>query len=271
MSGHTESAPPVLLERDGDVLVVKLNRPRCYNAINAELLAGLKEAWQFAAAPEVRAVVVTGNGRGFCAGADLKSPPGQTQGPTGLEHGYNPHVLSLVSLRKAVVCAVNGPAAGSGLALACSGDIRIAADNAVFASGFARIGLIPDAGTSFLLPRLIGYSRAFDFLCSGETIDARRALEWGLVNDVVPADKLLSCALERAHGFADMPGAAVEMTKQLLTRAHGGTLPELLDEEARWQPVVIDHPSRAAARAEVVARLSAGSSVDTPCPPANGG
>jgi 2-(1,2-epoxy-1,2-dihydrophenyl)acetyl-CoA isomerase len=77
--------------------------------------------------------------------------------------------------------------------------------------------------------------------------------------------------LERAHGFANMPGAAVEMTKQLLTRAHSGTLPELLDEEARWQPVVIDHPSRAAARAEVVARLSAGSSVDTPCPPANGG
>jgi 2-(1,2-epoxy-1,2-dihydrophenyl)acetyl-CoA isomerase len=270
MSEHTQSAAPVLLERDGDVLVVTLNRPRCYNAINAQLLAGLKEAWQFAAAPEVRAVVVTGNGRGFCAGADLKSAGGDTQGPTGLEHGYNPHVLSLVSLRKAVVCAVNGAAAGSGLALACAGDIRIAADTAVFASGFARIGLIPDAGTSFLLPQLIGYSRAFDFLCSGETINARRALEWGLVNDVVPADELLSRALQRAHRFANMPGVAVEMTKRLLTRAHSGTLPELLDEEARWQPIAIDHPSRAAARAEVVAGLSADSLPETPCPPVNG-
>jgi len=262
----------VEVERVEHVGVIRLNRPKVLNALSPGLCLDLNDALDELEAgfPDIRAIIVTGNGRGFCAGADLKSPPGHTQGPTGLQHGYNPHVLSLVSLGKAVVCAVNGAAAGSGLALACAGDIRIAADNAVFASGFARIGLIPDAGTSFLLPRLIGYSRAFDFLCSGEKIDAQRALEWGLVNDVVPADKLLSCALERAHRFADVPGAAIEMTKHLLTRAHSGTLPELLDEEARWQPVVIDHPSRAAARAKVVAQLSAGSSADAPCPPANG-
>jgi 2-(1,2-epoxy-1,2-dihydrophenyl)acetyl-CoA isomerase len=237
---------PVLTGFDGDVMVVTMNRPEVLNALDDTLLRGLKLAWERAAQPDVRAVVVTGAGRGFCAGADFRLGDAQPE-LGGLEHGSNPHMLALAALRKAVVCAVNGPAVGAGLSLACAGDIRIASPAAFFVAGFGRIGLCPDAGASFLVPRHIGYARAFDFLCSDQRVGAQLALEWGLVNEVVPTDQLLDRALERAHAFAAMPGRAVELTKRLLDRAHHGSLPDLLDEEARAMPLAVEHPERARA------------------------
>lgn len=275
MSEHdvAETEPsPVIVERDGEVLIVTLNRPRALNAITRAMTEDLIEAWVEAANPAIRAVLLTGNGRGFCSGADLQNGgwarPNETEaelqarasrpgaGGQGLQQMFNPHVLTLTGLRKAVVCAVNGPTAGAGISLACSADIRIASESATFSPGFVRIGVIPDMGASFLVSRLIGYGRAFDFLCSGDRIDARRALEIGLVNEVVAPNELFEHALARAHKFAAMPGLAVELTKQLLNRAHNGTLPELLNEEARAQALAVSDPSRAAARASVVASLS---------------
>ncbi|MFF5289569.1 enoyl-CoA hydratase/isomerase family protein [Paractinoplanes globisporus] len=247
----------VSTERDGDVLVVTLNRPESLNAINNDVLRGLKLAWQEAAAPEVRAVVVTGNGRGFCAGADLHGM-GESDGPAGLEHSYNPHVTAMANLAKPVICAVNGPAAGAGLSLACTGDVRVAARSATFSPAFVRIGVVPDAGGTFLLTRLLGYSRAFDFLCSGRKIDAAEALAIGLVNEVVEDGEELHRALEKAHQMAAQPGIAVQLTKQLLRLAEQHGLADMLALEAQYQPQAVSHPDRTAARARVVEGLGRG-------------
>jgi len=244
----------VLTDRHGDVLLVTLNRPESLNAVNNDLLQGLKLAWQEAAAPDVRSVVITGNGRGFCAGADLKGIGGQS-GPGGLEHTYNPHVTALAGLLKPVICAVNGPAAGAGLSLACTADIRVAARSATFSPAFVRIGVVPDAGATFLVTRLLGYSRAFDFLCSGRKIGADEALALGLVNEVVDDDQALPRALERAHDLAAKPGIAVQLTKQLLRMAEQQTLADLLALEAQYQAQAVSHPDRVAARARVVERI----------------
>jgi 2-(1,2-epoxy-1,2-dihydrophenyl)acetyl-CoA isomerase len=247
----------VIIERDGPVLVVRLNRPEVMNAIDAGLLEGLKSAWREASDSAIRAVVITGNGRAFCAGADLKAGS-QGNSAGGLEQTTNPHVLALAQLDKAVICAVNGAAAGSGLSLACAGDLRIAAESAKFVPAFARIGVVPDAGASFYLIRLLGYARAFEFVCSDRTIEAPEALQLGLVNEVLPRDQLLDRAMERAHQFAAMPGRAIELTKRVLTAAVAGSLPEVLDLEARYQVLALTDPSRMAARAEMMAATLGG-------------
>jgi len=244
-------------ERDGDVLVVTLNRPEAMNAMNRALLEGLSIAWHEASDPAVRAVVVTGNGKGFCAGADLKGSGGDHHpGLSGLRHTYNTHVLGLASLEKPVIAAVNGAAAGAGLALACAADIRIASEAARFVPAFARIGLVPDAGASWFIPRLLGYSRAFEWLLSARPLSAAEALEWGLVLEVVPPEELLGRALERAHALAAVPGIAAALTKQLLSRAFDISLPEALEAENRTQPIAMAAPGRAEARAAVVKAIS---------------
>jgi 2-(1,2-epoxy-1,2-dihydrophenyl)acetyl-CoA isomerase len=241
-------------EQDG-ILLVTLNRPDSLNSLNSELIQALKETWQVAADSRIKGVVITGSGRGFCAGADLRGPGAGASKLRDLTHSFNPHVLGLTALRKVVICAVNGPAAGAGLSLACSGDIRIASENAVFVAAFSRIGSVPDAGASYLLPKLIGYSRAFDFLCSGNKIDAETALQWGLVNEVVPASRLVERAMERAQAIAKMPGSAVELTKALLIRASTATLAEMLDLESSYQALALAHPDRAKARQEAAQQV----------------
>ena len=159
----------VLTEHDGAVLTITLNRPDVFNAFNAALHARLHEALEEAASPEVRAVVITGAGRGFCSGQDLKEfqeAPGSIR--DRLEQTYHPNIRLIRALEKPVIAAVNGPCAGAGLSLAAACDIRIASDAATFVPGFIGIGLIPDSGGSWFIHRLLGFARAFDWMTTNK-------------------------------------------------------------------------------------------------------
>jgi 2-(1,2-epoxy-1,2-dihydrophenyl)acetyl-CoA isomerase len=226
--------------RDGAVLTITLNRPEKLNAFTGDLHKALAAALKEARTDDVRAVVVTGAGRAFCAGQDL----GEFADATGagdikgrLASTYHPNILAIRALEKPVIAAVNGVAAGAGMSLACACDIRIAADNASLVPGFVKIGLVPDSGGTWFVTRLLGYSRAFEWLCSGRPLSAAEAHAWGLVNEVVPAGDLQGRAAELAASFAELPTRAIGMTKRLLDRASQSLLHEQLEWEAQLQAV----------------------------------
>jgi 2-(1,2-epoxy-1,2-dihydrophenyl)acetyl-CoA isomerase len=225
----------VEVSRAGAVQTITLNRPDKMNAFNRALHAALREALKEARDPEVRAVVVTGAGRGFCAGQDL-TEFGET-GDVGaaLRETYHPNMLAIRALEKPVIAAVNGACAGAGLSLACACDVRIAADNASFVPGFIGIGLIPDAGGSYFVHRLLGPARAFEWMTSGRKLGAAEALEWGLVSEVVPDDRLAGRAAEWAAELAAMPTRGIALSKRLFDNAQGATLEEQLEMEAQLQ------------------------------------
>ena len=222
--------------RDGAVLTIALNRPDKLNAFGAAMHEAFKGALREAADSEVRAVVLTGSGRGFCVGQDLAElQEGERDVGALLRARWNRHVLGLRGLEKPVLAAVNGPAAGAGLSLACACDLRIAADTAAFVPAFVNVGLVPDTGGSWLVPRLLGYARAFEWMCSGRKIGAEEALAWGLVSEVVGADEVLAIAQERAAELAALPTKAIAMTKRLFERAASSRLDEQLELEAQLQ------------------------------------
>ncbi len=222
--------------RDGAALTITLNRPDVLNAFNADLHRALGAALQEARADDVRAVVVTGAGRGFCVGQDLsefrKSP-----GDIGerLRGNYHPNVLALRALEKPVLAAVNGPAAGAGLSFACACDLRLAAESATFVPAFINIGLVPDSGSTYFVRRLLGSARAFEWMTSGRRLSAAEAQEWGLVSEVVADERLAQRAAERAAELAAMPTRGVGLTKRLFDHAENATLEEQLELEAQLQ------------------------------------
>src|SRR2546430_12232938 len=168
--------------RDGGVLTITLNRPDVLNAFNSAMHKALASALTEAAEGEVRAVVLTGAGRGFCVGQDLtefREAPGDIG--SRLRENYHPNVLAIRRLEKPVIAAVNGAAAGAGLSIACACDIRIAADAATFIPAFVNIGLVPDSGGTYFIARLLGPSRAFEWMSSGRRLSAAEAHGWGLV------------------------------------------------------------------------------------------
>ena len=226
----------VLTARDGAVLTITLNRPEVFNAFNRELHAALAGALDDAAAPEVRAVVITGAGRGFCAGQDLKEfqeAPGSIR--ERLEETYHPNIRRIRALEKPVIASVNGPCAGAGLSLAAACDIRIAADAATFVPGFVGIGLIPDSGGSWFLHRLLGFARAFEWMTSNRRLTAAEAHAWGLVSEVVELESLPGRAAELAGEYAALPTKAIVMTKRLFEHAYTASLEEQLALEAELQ------------------------------------
>jgi 2-(1,2-epoxy-1,2-dihydrophenyl)acetyl-CoA isomerase len=226
----------VELSRDGAVQTITLNRPAVLNALNAAVHEALAAALKEARSPDVRAVVITGAGRGFCVGQDLtefREAPGDIA--ERLRGSYHPNVLAIRALEKPVIAAVNGAAAGAGLSLACACDLRIAADSATFVPAFVNIGLVPDSGGTFFVHRLLGYARAFEWLCSGRRLSAAEAHAWGLVSEVVEADGLAARAAELAAELAALPTRAIGMTKRLLDRAETTTLEEQLELEAQLQ------------------------------------
>jgi 2-(1,2-epoxy-1,2-dihydrophenyl)acetyl-CoA isomerase len=222
--------------RDGAVLTITLNRPDKLNAFDAATHKAFAGALKEAADAEVRAVVLTGAGRGFCVGQDLAElSEGDRDVATLLRERWNRHVLGLRGLEKPVLAAVNGAAAGAGLSLACACDLRIAADSTAFVPAFVTVGLVPDTGGSWLVPRLLGYARAFEWMSSGRKIDAAEALAWGLVSEVVPADEVLGRTQERAGALAALPTRAIAMTKRLFERAASSRLEDQLELEAQLQ------------------------------------
>lgn len=247
---------PVLLEHHGDVLLIRLNRPDRMNAFDRSLHEALSKAWFTAADPAVRCVVLTGEGRGFCAGADLQQAlQPQDFGHNTLRHTFHPHMLAMAALDKPVIAAVNGAAAGAGLSLACAADLRLASTSAKFVPAFVDIGLVPDAGGTYYVTRLLGYSKAFAWLAGGERWSAEQALSAGLVNEVLAPQALLPRALELAAALAAQPGAAVGLTKRLLAHAARASLAEQLEAEAEAQTLALRAPGRAEARTRKLSEL----------------
>jgi 2-(1,2-epoxy-1,2-dihydrophenyl)acetyl-CoA isomerase len=224
--------------RDGAVLTITLNRPDVLNAFNADLHRALSGALKEARADDVRAVVLTGAGRGFCVGQDLtefREAPGDIG--DRLRGNYHPNIQALRALEKPVLAAVNGPAAGAGLSFACACDLRLAAQSATFVPAFIGIGLVPDSGGTYFVRRLLGTGRAFEWMTSGRSLTATEALEWGLVSEVVEDDRLVERAAERAAELAAMPTRGVALTKRLFDHAENATLEEQLELEAQLQAV----------------------------------
>jgi 2-(1,2-epoxy-1,2-dihydrophenyl)acetyl-CoA isomerase len=227
--------PEVEYTVDGAVQTITLNRPDKMNAFNRALHAALREALKAARDPEVRAVVITGAGRGFCAGQDLTEFGESGDVGAALRETYHPNVLAIRALEKPVIAAVNGACAGAGLSLACACDIRIAADVASFVPGFVGIGLVPDAGGTYFVHRLLGPARAFEWMSSNRRLTAAEAHAWGIVSEVVEADALPACAAELASFYAALPTRGIGMTKRLFDHADTATLDEQLELEAQLQ------------------------------------
>jgi 2-(1,2-epoxy-1,2-dihydrophenyl)acetyl-CoA isomerase len=223
-------------QRDGAVLTITLNRPDVLNAFNEEMHRALEGALEEARATEVRAVVLTGAGRGFCVGQDLtefREAPGDIG--ARLRGSYHPNVLAIRALRKPVIAAVNGAAAGAGLSFACACDLRVAAESASFVPAFINIGLVPDSGATYFITRLLGPPRAFEWLASGRRLSAGDALELGLVSEVVADSTLPERAAEVAGEWAARPTLGVAMTKELIDQAATSSLEGQLEREAELQ------------------------------------
>lgn len=224
--------------RSGDVVEITLNRPDRLNACSLEmadeLLAALDDLG------DARAVLITGAGRAFCSGADLQGGSGEHASMGEASHAaltghYNPLIVKLAELPLPIVCAVNGPAAGIGSSIALACDFVIAATSAYFLQAFVNIGLIPDGGASWLLPRLIGKARATELMMLGEKLPAAKAAEWGLIHRCVADDALMAEAHALAARLAAMPTLALGVMRANLRRAMGGELTATLADEADGQ------------------------------------
>jgi 2-(1,2-epoxy-1,2-dihydrophenyl)acetyl-CoA isomerase len=229
-------------ERDDAVALLRLNNPSRLNALSPVLTGELMQSLTaLAADPGCRAIVLIGEGRGFSAGADLttlQEPYLRGERPhlsQFLKEGYNRLIPLLAEAPKPVIAAVNGVVAGAGVSLALACDLRIASEAATFSMAFVRIGLIPDAGSSYLLPRTVGMARALEMALLSEKVDAATALRYGLVNRVVAPDRLLEETMDLAHRLAELPTAAIGLTKLQFQQASRLSLAEAMDREADVQ------------------------------------
>jgi 2-(1,2-epoxy-1,2-dihydrophenyl)acetyl-CoA isomerase len=231
-----EPETTLLTEIADGVATLTLNRPDALNALNSQLRRELHGALKTIARDEaVRAVVITGAGRGFCAGADLRGGSAERDFRTVLGAEYNPLIAAIRTLPKPVVAAVNGVAAGAGVSLAFAADVVIASEEARFVPAFGRIGLVPDSGLARVLVRGVGRHRAFEVLTGERQLGADDAHGLGLVAAVVPADRLADAAHEIAQRLAEGPTVSIGLTKRLLNAAEDATLAESLETEAALQ------------------------------------
>lgn len=223
---------------DGGIGIITLSDPTTLNAAGLELMADLTAAYEdFAYGDKVRAIVLTGEGRGFCSGANLSggggaARPQPSQGPNqSLLNTFNPFVSALRKSPKPTVSAVNGVAAGVGVSLALACDLTVAAESAYFLLAFRRIGLVPDGGATWILPRLVGKARAMELMLLGEKLQAKTAAEWGLINKCVPDAEVMPAALEYARALAEGP-ASLAMTRALVWDSLDSAWHEQLEAEA---------------------------------------
>ncbi len=231
--------PRVSLDFEDQVAVLRFNHPEVMNAIGSEMLGGLEKAMRELQDPNngARCVVITGTGRGFCAGANLADTGRHKGGGPGgsLRGSYHPMLLGLRDLDMPIVTAVNGAAAGVGMSFALMGDIVCASKKAFFLQAFARIGLVPDGGSTFMLPRLIGWGRALELSLLAERLPAEKAESWGLVNRVFKDnDALMVGAMEIASKLAAGP-ASLAMIRQAYWATWHNAFEQQLDLEARLQ------------------------------------
>ena len=230
----------ILSATSDGVLTLTLNRPDALNSFNVEMKEALLGALKDAARDrDVRVVVLTGAGRAFSAGQDLKErqAPGAADLGTELRTRYNPIMLAMRRLEKPIIGAINGVAAGAGMSVALACDIRIAADNASFIEVFGRVGLVPDTGSTWFLPRLVGYARAAEMMFTTDPVDAQTAERIGLVNRVVATDSLMDEATSLATKLAASAPLAMGLAKRALNRALESDLETALEYEAQVQSV----------------------------------
>ncbi len=234
----------LLVENKHAVRIITLNRPDKLNAFNDEITFKLQDALKEAEKDAgTRAIIITGAGRGFCAGQDLASRSiNFEEGPRvslgdSIRRRYNPVIIRIRRMEKPIIAAVNGVAAGAGASLALACDFRIAGDTASFIQSFTKVGLIPDSGSTFFLPRLIGFTKAMELIFTADKLAAKDALDLGLVNKVVPQDQVMTEALEFANRLSQGPTKAFGLTKRAVNRAVFPDLEELLDYEASLQEI----------------------------------
>lgn len=229
------------LDIDGPVGIVTLNHPEVMNAVSAEMLGGLMKALDQIEDPKngVRCMLMTGAGRGFCAGANLQpsggGPSGSRDAGSVLETQYHPFLRRLRELPIPFVTAVNGAAAGVGMSFALMGDLVLCARSAYFLQAFRRIGLIPDGGSTWILPRLLGKARAMELSLLGEKLPAEKALEWGLINRVFDDADLIAKAREFASDLANGPTVALSLIRRLYWESADNTYEEQLNLERQMQ------------------------------------
>jgi 2-(1,2-epoxy-1,2-dihydrophenyl)acetyl-CoA isomerase len=224
----------ILKETKKNVMYITLNRPESLNAFTSEMLFELQKAFKEAESESIRCVVLTGAGKGFCSGQDLKDFESEKKTfKEALEVKYNPLIKQMMNLPKPIICGLNGTAAGAGLSLALACDFRIAVESAQLIEIFINVGLVPDSGSSFSLPRIVGLAKAFQMCTTAERITASEAKTIGLVNVVVQTKEVLRTALEKyASKFASAPTSGIGMIKKLLNTSFEKTIDEVLNEEA---------------------------------------
>jgi 2-(1,2-epoxy-1,2-dihydrophenyl)acetyl-CoA isomerase len=228
------------VEVDGPVATLTLDRPEALNALTVPVKVALREALESLGRDRaVRAVILTGAGRAFCAGQDLAERERPDAAPLDVEvrERYNPIIRAIRSMGQPVIAAVNGVAAGAGASLAFACDLRIAAEEARFVLAFGRIGLVPDSGATWFLPRLVGTAKAAELALVGEAADAAEALRFGLVSKVVPGGTLLDEARSIANRLAESAPLALALTKEALQRSATIDLDEALEGEAKLQGI----------------------------------
>mgnify|MGYP000940315882 FL=1 len=231
----------IKLEYEGNIAVLKFNHPEVMNAVGARMLTELQTAVREIRdqGPAVRALLITGEGRGFCAGANLadeeRTQQRETQGAgDGLRTGYHPLLLGMRDLEVPIVTAVNGAAAGVGMSFALMGDIVCAGRSAFFLQAFARIGLIPDGGATYLLPRLVGWARAKELSLLADRLPAEQALEWGLINRVFDDEALVPEAMKLAERLAKGP-RSLALIRKAYWQSAVNSYEAQLDLEAQLQ------------------------------------
>jgi 2-(1,2-epoxy-1,2-dihydrophenyl)acetyl-CoA isomerase len=228
----------ILTQTEGAVLKLSLNRPDKYNSFNREMALELQAHLDNAASDEnIRAVYLTGEGKAFCAGQDLAEAI-DANGPglkTIVSEHYNPLILKIRNLEKPVVCGVNGVAAGAGANIALACDVIIAANSASFIQAFSKIGLVPDSGGTFFLPRLVGFQRAMALAMLGEKVLAVEAAQMGMIYKAVEDDFLQNEGMQIAATLSNMPTKALGLTKKLFNQGLVNTLEKQLELEGKLQ------------------------------------
>jgi 2-(1,2-epoxy-1,2-dihydrophenyl)acetyl-CoA isomerase len=227
-------------EQAAGVATITLNRPEVYNALNDDITYELQDALRVVAKDaSVRVVVLTGEGKAFCSGQDLKAATGQQKRSfmESLQKRYNPIIKAMRSLPKPIVGRLNGVAAGAGCSLALACDVIVASEEAVLIEVFVNIGLVPDSGSAYFLPRLTGIAKAFELCSMGSKVKAAEALQLGLVNKVVPSAELDSAVKQYTDYYATAPTKAIGLIKRMLERSATASLDDMLEYEAYCQEI----------------------------------
>jgi 2-(1,2-epoxy-1,2-dihydrophenyl)acetyl-CoA isomerase len=228
-----------LTSQDG-IGTITLSRPDVYNALNDEITYEMQDALKVMAKDEqIRVVVLTGEGKAFCSGQDLKASSGQEKRSfiESLHKRYNPIIRAMRNLPKPIVCRLNGVAAGAGCSLVLACDIIVASEEATLIEVFINIGLVPDSGSSYFLPRLVGMAKAFELCTLGSRVKAAEAAAMGLINKAVPADQLDAAVQEYTTYFSKAPTKAIGLIKKMLNKSATSTLDEMLEYEAYSQEI----------------------------------